>query len=312
MKQPQFGQSSTFSPYNRNINYYNTFQNSSRENFTTRTKNLKLDLGIPYQTHTIKQKLFNKPRPERPYERFIPTKIALTGVDPSGNINEFISNDIINPMKRPNLYYKTFTIPNEEKSNKITERFEKWALKTAARCNDFKSLPKLQPFTSYYFPPKYNNKDIENYRKFSLKTDHIGIQVPRSEKVSPEKSFIKLKTDFYFNTETKKENEWKPFVCTSPINNISSQNYNIINFKPLSKKNPDSHILNKTLYYKKKGIGEFADLTKTFRVNFNQEFAKKLRENPLRFRRFTGIFSDMYDASHKNGDIAPPFGKKKK
>ena len=191
MKQPQFGQSSTFSPYNRNINYYNTFQNSSRENFTTRTKNLKLDLGIPYQTHTLKQKLFNKPRPERPYERFIPTKIALTGVDPTGNINEFISNDIINPMKRPNLYYKTFTIPNEEKSNKITERFEKWALKTAARCNDFKSLPKLQPFTSYYFPPKYNNKDIENYRKFSLKTDHIGIQVPRSEKVSPEKSFIK-------------------------------------------------------------------------------------------------------------------------
>ena len=95
MKQPQFGQSSTFSPYNRNINYYNTFQNSSRENFTTRTKNLKLDLGIPYQTHTLKQKLFNKPRPERPYERFIPTKIALTGVDPSGNINEFISNDII-------------------------------------------------------------------------------------------------------------------------------------------------------------------------------------------------------------------------
>ena len=311
MKQTQLGQSPTISRNNQNLNYNNSY-NSFRQNFKMRTRNLKLDLGIPYPTHTIKQKLFHKPRPTRPYERFIPTKIALSGVDPSGNINEFISNDIINPLSRPNLYYKTFTIPNDEKLNRNAERFERWALKTTAKCNNSKSLPKLQPFTSYYFPPDYNNKDAENYRKISLKTDHIGIQVPRSEKVFSEKSFIKLKSDYYFNTETKKENEWVPFTCTNPINNISSQNYNIINFNPIIKKSPDSHLLNRTLYYKKKGIGEFADLTKTFRVNFNQEFAKKLGENPLRFRRFTGIFSDMYDSSHKNGDIAPPFGKNKK
>ena len=297
-----------FSPsINNNIKQY---QMTQGENSWLKTKNPKLNLGAPFQTHTIKQKLFNKPRPMRPYERFIPTKIALTGVDPSGNINEFISNDIIHPMKRPNLYIKTFSVDNSKKNIGMDNR---WALKTTAKCNDRKSLPKLQPFVSYYFPPKYNNKDIDNYRKFSLKTDHIGIQVPRCEKVSQEKSFIKLKTDYYFNTETKKENEWVPLTCKNSTNNISSKDYNIINFKPLPKANPNPHILlNKTLYFKKKGIGEFADITKTFRVNFNKEFADQLKENPYRFRKYQGIFSDMYDSSHKNGDIITPFGKNNK
>ena len=297
-----------FSPsINNNIKQY---QMTQGENSWLKTKNPKLNLGAPFQTHTIKQKLFNKPRPMRPYERFIPTKIALTGVDPSGNINEFISNDIIHPMKRPNLYIKTFSVDNSKKNIDMDNR---WALKTTAKCNDRKSLPKLQPFVSYYFPPKYNNKDIDNYRKFSLKTDHIGIQVPRCEKVSQEKSFIKLKTDYYFNTETKKENEWVPLTCKNSTNNISSKDYNIINFKPLPKANPNPHILlNKTLYFKKKGIGEFADITKTFRVNFNKEFADQLKENPYRFRKYQGIFSDMYDSSHKNGDIITPFGKNNK
>ena len=297
-----------FSPsINNNIKQY---QMTQGENSWLNTKNPKLNLGAPFQTHTIKQKLFNKPRPMRPYERFIPTKIALTGVDPSGNINEFISNDIIHPMKRPNLYIKTFSVDNSKKNIGMDNR---WALKTTAKCNDRKSLPKLQPFVSYYFPPKYNNKDIDNYRKFSLKTDHIGIQVPRCEKVSQEKSFIKLKTDYYFNTETKKENEWVPLTCKNSTNNISSKDYNIINFKPLPKANPNPHILlNKTLYFKKKGIGEFADLTKTFRVNFNKEFTTQLKENPYRFRKYQGIFSDMYDSSHKNGDIITPFGKNNK
>ena len=297
-----------FSPsINNNIKQY---QMTQGENSWLNTKNPKLNLGAPFQTHPIKQKLFNKPRPMRPYERFIPTKIALTGVDPSGNINEFISNDIIHPMKRPNLYIKTFSVDNSKKNIDMDNR---WALKTTAKCNNSKSLPKLQPFTSYYFPPKYNNKDIDNYRKFSLKTDHIGIQVPRCEKVSQEKSFIKLKTDYYFNTETKKENEWVPLTCENSTNNISSKDYNIINFKPLPKANPNPHILlNRTLYFKKKGIGEFADLTKTFRVNFNKEFADQLKENPYRFRKYQGIFSDMYDSSHKNGDIITPFGKNNK
>lgn len=306
MKQNQIRQSSTFTVDNKNENY-----NIYRPLLKSKTKNLSLDLANPLQPNMIKQKLFNTPAPIRPYERFIPTKIALTGVDPNGKINEFISNDIIHPLKRPDLYYQTFTIQNKEKYNK-NENCMRWALKTTARCNDYKSLPKLQPFTSYYLPPKYNNKDVEKYRKFTLKTDHIGIPVPRSEKVPPEKSFIKLKSDYYFNIQTKRENEWIPYTSRNSLNNVSSQDYDIINFKPIFSNNNKSHILNKTLYNKKKGIGEIADLTKTFRVNFNKEFADKLKDNPLRFRKYNGIFSDMYDSAHKNGDIIQPFGRKDK
>ena len=291
---------------NNNNQFYQTTLDSS----LMKTKNPKINLGVPFQTFTLKQKLFNKPRPTRPYERFIPTKMALTGVDPSGNINEFISNDIIHPMTRPNLYAKTFSIDNSKKDIDMNNR---WALRTTVKCNDRKSMPKMQPYVSYYLPPEYNNKNIDKYRKFSLKTDHIGIQVPRCEKVSQDKSFIKLKTDYYFNIETKKENEWVPLTCKNSTNNVSSKDYNIINFKPILKTNPNSHILlNKNLYFKKKGIGEFADLTKTFKVNFNKEFSEKIKANPLRFRKYKGIFSEMYDSSHKNGDIITPFGKSNK
>ena len=232
------------------INNNNQFYQTTLDSSLMKTKNPKINLGVPFQTFTLKQKLFNKPRPTRPYERFIPTKMALTGVDPSGNINEFISNDIIHPMTRPNLYAKTFSIDNSKKDIDMNNR---WALRTTVKCNDRKSMPKMQPYVSYYLPPEYNNKNIDKYRKFSLKTDHIGIQVPRCEKVSQDKSFIKLKTDYYFNIETKKENEWVPLTCKNSTNNVSSKDYNIINFKPILKTNPNSHILlNKNLYFKKK------------------------------------------------------------
>ena len=290
---------------------------ASINNKSNKIKNLLLNTDIDItnnKAHSIplnnkKQKEFYHPQPIRPYERFLPTKISLSGLDPSGNLLEFISNDIIHPIKRPNLYTQKFkTLQN----NKIENTISRWALKTTARPNDYKSLPKLQPFTSYYFPPKYNNKNIEKYRNFTLKTDHIGIKVPRTEKVCGDKSFIKLKTDFYFNTETKKENEWAPRAYKNSINNISSQNYDIINFQPLTKNNQNSLIMNRTLFFKKKCIGEFTDLTKTFTVNFNKEFSEKINKNPNRFRIYNGIFSDMYDASHKNGDISPPFGNNKK
>ena len=70
--------------------------------------------------------------------------------------------------------------------------------------------------------------------------------------------------------------------------------------------------MNKTLNYRKKGVGEFSDLSKTFRVNVNKDFIQKYEENPKRFYKFTGIFSNMYDASHKNGNIITPFGIKNK
>ena len=188
----------------------------------------------------------------------------------------------------------------------------KWALGTEARPNDYSTLPKLQPFKNYYFPPKYNKKDPEKYRAFSLKTDHIGIKVPKIKKIEKKNSFLKLKEDYSVSTETKKENRWICYDSKNSIKNLSSTEYNIINFRPILGVNSNFEMMNKTLNCRKKGYGEYLDLTKTFRVNNNKDFIEKYESNPTRFRKFTGIFSNMYDAAHKNGNIIPPFGLKNK
>lgn len=278
-------------------------------------KNLKIELATPYPTYTIKQKEFTKPRPAREYTRFPKTKVALTGMDVSGNLLEFIHKDIIKPLKRPTLY-EDYDIKSSKYikggSTSGPNPQTKWALKTAARAPNYDYLPKIQPFQTYYFPPQYNNKNPEKYRNFSLKTDHIGIKVPRIQKVKSDESFLKLKREYCISTETRKEDKWVPFPSKDSINNLSSKNYDIINFQPILANSSNCQIMNKTLNDRKKGIGEYADLTKTFRINFNKDFAEKFNNNPFRFHKFTGIFSNMYDASHKNGNIIPPFGHSKK
>ena len=186
----------------------------------------------------------------------------------------------------------------------------KWALDTIARAPTYETLPKVQQFKTYYFPPKYNNKDPVKYRAYSLRTDHIGIKIPKIKKIEKKNSFLKLKEDYCVSTETDKQNWWRPFPIKNLGKNSSSKEYNIINFKPILEKNSNFEMMNKTINYRKKGNGEFNDLTRTFRVNVNKVFREKFEQNPNRFRRFTGIFSNMYDAAHKNGNIIRPFGQK--
>ena len=282
--------------------------------FTQRTKNLNT-IAAPYPTFTQKQKEFNIPHPQREYRRFIENRIANTGIDPHGKIQEFINKDIIHPMYRTSLYEKfDFKNPNFQHNDLINTKPNsalKWAINTMCRAPTYENLPKFQKFTEYYFPPKYNNKSPEEYRAFSLKTDHIGIKVPKFKKINKNnETFMKLKHDYCVSTETKNENKWAPFPSKDSINNLSSKEYDIINFLPARSNESNCQIMNKTLNDRKKGVGEYSDLTKTFRVNLNKDFENKLKENPKRFYKYTGIFSNMYDASHKNGDIIKPFGNK--
>ena len=278
--------------------------------------NINTPLTNPYPVNNIKQKEFTNPRPVHEYNRFIPTKKALSGMDPQGTITEFYNHDIITPLKRPSLYSK-FDIKNPLYKHNIFYKTRmnensKWALGTISRPNDYSTLPKLQPFKTYYFPPKYNKKDPDKYRAFSLKTDHIGIKVPKIKKVEKKNSFLKLKEDYSVSSETRKENWWKAYDSKNSKKNLSSKDYDIINFKPIFGINSNFEMMNKTLNCRKKGYGEYLDLTKTFRINNNKDFIQQFENNPTRFRRFTGIFSNMYDAAHKNGNIIPPFGQKNK
>ena len=62
--------------------------------------------------------------------------------------------------------------------------------------------------------------------------------------------------------------------------------------------------------YTKPGEERQADFINIVAWNKLADFAEKYNQNPNRFHKFTGIFSNMYDAAHKNGNIIKPFGQK--
>lgn len=92
------------------------------------------------------------------------------------------------------------------------------------------------------------------------------------------------------------------------MNNKSSVTYNIVN-------NGDNHfsgtmvmkILDNKVTNKKKGIGKMADLISPFNHNFNKNYENIVNETPSVFHRYNGIFSHMYDAAHRNGNLVVPF-----
>ena len=259
---------------------------------------------------TPRQKDFFTPKPIKSYERFPSNYNSI-----NNKFFNFIKKDMIKPLSRPSIYEK-FDIksPNykhidiyQTKMNKKT----KWALGTVARAPNWDTLPKKQQFKNYYFPPEYNNKNPEEYKKYSLKTDFINIKIPELRKNNSVDSFIKMKADYSCSNETKIEHQWVPNISSTSVNNSSSKNYNIINFKILdTPKNYGNQMMNKKLYFRKKGISEICDLMQNFYVNIDKEYTKKYMENPKRFYKFNGIFTNMYDSSNRNGKITLPFDLK--
>ena len=260
---------------------------------------------------------FGSPRPVREYKRFLSFRESLTGFDPHFKITNIINKDIIKPMKRPYLYDNyNIKSPNYKHNNLYKTRMNKetkWAIGTVARAPDYDRLPKKQQFKIYNFPPEYNNKDPEEYKNYSLKTDCIGIKIPKINKVNSDKSFLKMKAGYSASNETKVENQWIPYTGELSNINVSSKNYDIINCQPFrTPRNSDCKILNKSSNCRKKGIGEYYDLSYVFNKNFNKEYSKKLAENPKRFYKYNGAFTNMYDASNRNGKITLPFDLKQK
>ena len=279
-----------------NINYYKI------------KPNIDLQLTKKFAKRQIE---FGTPRPVREYKRFISFRESLTGLDPYDKYTSFFKKDIIKPMERPYFYDKyNIKSPNYKHNNlyNTTKNKEtKWAIGTAARAPNEEKLTTKQQFKIYYFPPEYNNKEPEKYKIYSLKTDHIGIKIPKINRVNSEKSFLKMKAGYSASNETKTENQWVPYVGEISNINTSSKNYNIINFQPFKNRKSNCRLLDKSLNFRKKGIGEYYDLTNVFNKNFNKEFSMKFEENPKRFYKYNGAFTNMYDASNRNGKITLPF-----
>lgn len=272
-------------------------------------------IKIKNNKYTIRQIEFSLPRPVKEYKRFMTFRKSPADPEPASFLIDFMKKDNNKPLCRPSLYEK-FNIKSKNNNHNNLHNIKKnsnkkWSLGTKLNITHEKNLPERQKFKEYYFSPKYNNKDPEKYKNFYLDNEHIGIRIPEIKKVNSSQSFLKLKSDYSVLNETKKENQWVPFSGKKTLNNISSQNYDIINFRPLSAQPFTNYqINNEKTNFKRKGIGEFNDLTRTYSTNFNKEYNKQFNENPKRFHKYKGIFTNMYDLSGRNGNIFLPFDLK--
>ena len=180
---------------------------------------------------------------------------------------------------------------------------EKWAVGYAKQCVSMDQLPKIQPFKEYNFPVKSEVYD----KPASLKTDHISIRVPTFKQRDNRESFLDMKNKMGSHTETYKDS-WVPQGNFNTMNNRSSVTYNILS----NDKNERSgaivlKMLDTKLNNKKKGVAEFSDLTRALHPNINTKFRAYHEENNKIFHVYNGIFSHMYDAAHRNGNIVVPF-----
>ena len=102
----------------------------------------------------------------------------------------------------------------------------------------------------------------------------------------------------------------KSWVCHTgkTINNLSSASYNIINHDiDYICKKKDVGLTNKRILNRQKSMSEFIDLTSINYHRLDKSLADSLIKNPSLFKKQTGVFSNMYDISIRNGSLSVPF-----
>jgi hypothetical protein len=289
--------------------------------FTNKEKpNIQKPKYIPPKLSPV-QKNFNIFHPVRPFNRFDKQKIYNSGIDPPSIFVNFIRKDPEKPYKR----YISPIITNDTRY--IPTSPLRWGVGCTKSCHREELVPKYDPYKEYNFFKKlktskdininsnsksldYENENEEKYEKTYLKTDHISIRVP---KIKAENNFPFLKLKGEYNNTSESNSFWIPRNnANSSFSNKSSVDYNIINnIKNDSIGIQNDSLFNKTLHNKKKGIEEFVVSQRPFGPNYNQTFSNLLIKNKNRFRRYKGMFTELYDSATKNGNIFKPFHERK-
>jgi len=74
----------------------------------------------------------------------------------------------------------------------------------------------------------------------------------------------------------------------------------------------DCKMLDTKVSNRKKCIAEFDDLNHVFHPNFSAKYNSTLAENSNVFKTYKGVFTNMYDAANRNGNIIEVFTLVKK
>ena len=299
------------------------FAPTKKYTFTNKERNIDTKPKYSPQKFSPIQNNFNNIHPVRPFNRFGKSKIYNTGIDPPSIFVDFIRKD-------PDKPYKRYISPIITKDTKyIPPNTLRWGVGCTKSCTKKELVPKYDPYKEYNFikrlkPIKIINNNSDNlsfenekeeiFEKTYLPTDHISIREPKiSKSIENGRCFPFLKLKREYNNTTESNSFWVPRNnANKSFSNKSSVDYNIIsNIKSSINDVHKDTIFNKTLYNKKKGIGEFVVSQRPFGPNYNQTFIKLMRENGDRFRKYKGVFTELYDSAIKNGNIFIPFSENK-
>lgn len=290
--------------------------------FANKERNINPKPNYSLQKLSPNQNNFNTFHPVRPFNRFGKSKIYNTGIDPPSIFIDFIQKD-------PDKPYKRYISPIITKDIKyIPTNTLRWGVGCTKSCVRKELVPKFDPYKEYNFIKKLKAVKMENknsktissesekeeiFEKTYLPTDHISIREPNLSKSIENNNncypFLKLKKAY--NNTTESNSFWVPRNnANKSFSNKSSVDYNIINnIKDNITGIQRDTIFNKTLHNKKKGIGEFVVSQRPFGPNYNQTFIRLMGENGDRFRKYKGVFTELYDSSIKNGNIFKPFNE---
>ena len=186
------------------------------------------------QKLSLVQKNFNTIKPVRPFNRFVESKLANSGIDPSTVFINFNNKDPNQPiLNQDNSVY------NDLRDKYIPTEPQTWSVGYTYECKDEKLIPRKQQYKDYYFLTR-NKEDEKKYKDNYLPTDHISIRMPKVSKSVDKKDIIEnkyypyLKMKSEFGTNQNSESYWVPQIQNkATMSNRSSVGYNIINNKDI-------------------------------------------------------------------------------
>ena len=212
-------------------------------------------------------------------KRFPEAKQAGTGIDPLGSFVEFVRHDV---TRNIDIHRDNFSRKEDLEARKNL---------VAIGCTK-KQRPDVAPKT----PVPYK-----------ITTDVISFHRPEARPLQTAGAGVLARTQFS-KSNTSKEG-WVAQRPPHTLNNCQSTNYNIINFQD----NPNA-VMRQTTNIdakKHKGITEYADIMNQYTAKVNKDYVHAYNADPNSFKKRTGIFTHMYDAAARQGNIIVPFEKVK-
>ena len=143
-----------------------------------------------------------------------------------------------------------------------------------------------------------------------LPTDHISFEPP--EQVLPFQRVydLMITTPGYNGNSESHLSSWASKDQTKTVGNKSSVPYNIISHGQNGYSGAEIlGVLDKKITNRKKGVGEYSDLTRVTALKPNELYNTMYSANSNMFRRKTGVFTFMKDAEVKNQCISQLFNK---